>query len=83
MKRFRLSTILLLVVIVALSLALVVQERRAARREADLEFKYVVMEHVLRNPVVLQLDGNGIIQMEGDSLQALANHLPAVKWADR
>ena len=61
MKRFRLSTLLLLVVIAALSLALVVQERRAARREADLEFRYAVMEHVLRNPIVSQMEGDGIL----------------------
>ena len=37
MKRFRLSTVMLLIVIAALCLALVVQQRRAARREADLQ----------------------------------------------
>ena len=37
MRRFRLSTLLLLVVIAALSLALVVQEWRAARREAAFQ----------------------------------------------
>jgi hypothetical protein len=37
MKRFRLSTLMLLVVIAALGVALVVQHRRAARREAELE----------------------------------------------
>ncbi len=36
MKRFRLSTLKLLIVIAALCVALVVQERRAARREAEL-----------------------------------------------
>ena len=35
MKRFRLSTLLLLVVIAALCLALVVQHDRASRREKD------------------------------------------------
>jgi hypothetical protein len=35
MKRFRLSTLLLLVVIASLVLALVVQHNRAARREAE------------------------------------------------
>jgi hypothetical protein len=83
MKRFRLSTLLLLVVIAALSFALVVQERRAARREADLEFRYAVMEHVLTNPVVLQMEGNQILQLEEDSLQASANQLTAVKGEDR
>jgi hypothetical protein len=83
MKRFRLSTLLLLVVIAALSLALVVQERRAARRESNLSLRYVVMEHVLANPVVPQIKGNQILQLEGDSLQALANQLTAVKGEDR
>jgi hypothetical protein len=36
MRRFRLSTLTLLIVIAALSMALVVQHRRAARREAEL-----------------------------------------------
>jgi hypothetical protein len=83
MKRFRLSTLLLLVIIAALSVALVVQERRAARREADLQFRYVVMEHVLTNPVVPQIEGNRILQLERASLQALADELTAVKGANR
>jgi hypothetical protein len=37
MKRFRLSTLMLLIVIAALSIALVVLERRAARREEKLQ----------------------------------------------
>ena len=37
MKRVRLSTLMLLIVIAALGVALVVQQRRAARREADLQ----------------------------------------------
>jgi hypothetical protein len=37
MTRFRLSTLLLLIVIAALSIALVVQQRRATRREAELQ----------------------------------------------
>jgi hypothetical protein len=36
MKRFRLSTLLLLVVIVALSMALAIQHRQSTRREAEL-----------------------------------------------
>jgi hypothetical protein len=39
MKRFRLSTLMLLIVIAALCVALVVQQRRAARREAELQFR--------------------------------------------
>ncbi len=37
MRRFRLSTIMLLIAIAALGVALVVRERRAARREAKLQ----------------------------------------------
>lgn len=37
MKRFRLSTLMLVIVIAALSVALVVRERRAARHEAELQ----------------------------------------------
>jgi hypothetical protein len=37
--RFRLSTLMLLIVIAALSIALVVQQRRAARREAELQVR--------------------------------------------
>ena len=59
MKRFRLSTLLLLVVIAALSLALVIQERRAARREAELEFRHALMEKLR-----VQLEFQGIQQME-------------------
>jgi hypothetical protein len=59
MKRFRLSTLLLLVVIAALSLALVTQERRAAQREAELEFRLVIMEDLRVQP-----EFQGIQQME-------------------
>ena len=37
MKRFRLGTLMLLIVIAALGIGLVVQQRRAARREAELQ----------------------------------------------
>jgi hypothetical protein len=37
MKRFRLSTLMLLIVIAALAVALVAQQRRAAHREAELQ----------------------------------------------
>jgi hypothetical protein len=82
MKRFRLSTLLLLVVIAALSLALVVQERRAARREAELQFRLVITEHIRVYPVVYQTQPMEI-QMDEASLQALADQLTAVKGADR
>ena len=37
MKRFRLSTLMLLIVIAALGVGLAVREHRAARREAELQ----------------------------------------------
>jgi hypothetical protein len=37
MKRFRLSTLMLLIVIAGLCVALMVQHNRAAQREAELE----------------------------------------------
>jgi hypothetical protein len=37
MKRFRLNTLMLLTVIAALCIALVVQQQRASRREAELQ----------------------------------------------
>ncbi len=37
MRRFRLNTLMLLTLIAALSVALVVQQRQAARREAELQ----------------------------------------------
>jgi hypothetical protein len=37
MKRFRLRTLMLLIVIVGLSIALAVHQRRATRREAELQ----------------------------------------------
>jgi hypothetical protein len=37
MKRFRLSTLMLLIVIAALSIALMLQQHRASRREAELQ----------------------------------------------
>jgi hypothetical protein len=82
MKRFRLSTLVLLVVIAALSFALVVQERRAARREAELQFRIAIMEHVSLQPVVYQTHPVEI-QLDNASVQALADQFTAVKGADR
>jgi hypothetical protein len=39
MKRFRLSTLLILIVVAALSLGLLEQGRRAGRREAELRLR--------------------------------------------
>jgi hypothetical protein len=82
MRRFRLSTLLLLVVIAALSLALAVQERQAARREAELQFRLIIMEDMRVQPEfqgIQQME----IQMDRSSLQALADQLTAVRGADR
>jgi hypothetical protein len=62
MKRIRLSTLLLLIVITALCLALVVQQERASRRENQIRAelkrsqydlntarKYVADMHLIRN----------------------------------
>jgi hypothetical protein len=53
MKRFRLGTLMLLIVIVALSIALVVQHDRASRREAELQAQLGKQEAIneVRNTV--------------------------------
>ena len=82
MKRFRLSTLLLLVVIAALSLALIMQERRAARREAELQFRLVIMEHMRFQPEfqgIQQME----IQMETASwTKRLRRGIGGVVWVD-
>jgi hypothetical protein len=83
MKRFRLSTLLLLVVIAALSLALLEQERRAAQREADLRLSHALLEHILREPVIYRVEGPQVLQLGENSLQALANQFTAVKGVGR
>ena len=56
MKRFRLRTLILRIVIAALGIAVVVQQRRAARREAKLQaqlelanYKYNNIHLLLKN----------------------------------
>ena len=80
MKRFRLSTLLLLIVIAALCLALLIQERRAAGREAELQLRYALIEHLRVQPVIYQTQP---IYIEWDSSHALADQLRAVKGVDR
>ncbi len=58
MKRFRLSTLMLLIGIAALSIALVVQQRQAARREAELQADLTKLMH----PNVPIQFSNGILQ---------------------
>ncbi len=45
MKRFRLSTLMLLIMIAALGVALAVQQRRAARREAELQARLAELQN--------------------------------------
>jgi hypothetical protein len=45
MKRYRLSTVMLVVVIASLCFALVVQQNRAARREALLQAEIKLLEY--------------------------------------
>jgi uncharacterized protein HemX len=44
LKRIRLSTLMLLVVIAALGITVVVQQRRSARREAELQARIAELE---------------------------------------
>jgi hypothetical protein len=48
MRRFRMSTLMLLIVIAALGIALVVQQQRSARREA--EFRVTLRRALLLTP---------------------------------
>jgi hypothetical protein len=50
MKRMRLSTLMLLIVIAALSIALVVREWRDARQRTLLEMKQVLMNARMMEP---------------------------------
>jgi hypothetical protein len=54
MKRFRLSTLMLLIVIAALGVALVVQQRRATRREAEQRDREARPVAELENRMVVQ-----------------------------
>jgi hypothetical protein len=53
MKRFRLRTLMLLIVIAALGIAVVVQQRRAARREAELQAQLELANYKYNNIQVL------------------------------
>jgi hypothetical protein len=63
MKRIRLSTLLLVVVIAALTFALVEQRWRAARREAILEAKLAEASEVVADHYAL-----GIIHIANDKV---------------
>jgi hypothetical protein len=81
MKRFRLSTLLLLIVIAALSLALVMQERRAAQREAELQFRNAVSEH-LRDQIEIRVH-QAKIHLDDASLRALDDQIKSGNDAKR
>jgi hypothetical protein len=66
MRRFRLSTLMLLIVVAALGVALAVQQRRAARREAELQtrlnaaenrFSMLERQNLLKQWQMLSSDG--------------------------
>ena len=61
MRRIRLSTLMLLIVIAALSVALMEQRRRAARREALLEARLAEA-----NAVVAEHYAIGIMPIKGN-----------------
>jgi hypothetical protein len=46
LKRIRLSTLMLLVVIAALGITVVVQQRRSAHREAELQARIAELESI-------------------------------------
>jgi hypothetical protein len=71
MRRFRLSTLLLLVVIAALIIALVVRERRAARREAELQAEMANLQARLAQswPVFLKQRQNADINLMIKSME--------------
>jgi hypothetical protein len=75
MKRFRLSTLTLLIVIAALGIALVVQQRRAARREAEQRARAAHREAELQNRMWMQETKHMIILIEKDAdLEAARGH---------
>jgi hypothetical protein len=75
MRRFRLSTLLLLIVIAALGVALVVQQQRAARREAELRGQMSRREAEFRDRMILN-DINHIMKLHAKEaeLEAARRH---------
>jgi hypothetical protein len=54
MKRFRLSTLMLLIVIAALCTALVVQQYRASRRTVELEARLAMAQLAIAEVAVIE-----------------------------
>ena len=76
MKQFRLSTAVLLVIIAALFLGLMVQQRDMNRRHAELA---AIRVEIRRN----EKNNRVWIQMEKDRLKALADQLEISRKAGR
>jgi hypothetical protein len=73
MKRFRLSTLMLLIVIASLCVALFVQDRRAARRERELQLRMesMVWEYELNKQI--QAVSSSTVPAWGDEKKTEAN----------
>ena len=69
MKRFRLSTLMLLIVIAALCIALVVQHRRVAELETRLFVSEFAVKYLARKRAVEQDAHNSTINMKGKSIR--------------
>jgi uncharacterized protein HemX len=75
MRRFRLSTLMLLIVTASLSLAVVVQQRRAARREAELEAQIQFDQKKYNNMKLLFENEQIITKMQSIHLRRLETAL--------
>jgi hypothetical protein len=69
MKRFRLSTLMLLIVIAALCIALVVQHRRVAELETRLFVSEFAIKYLARKRTVERDAHNSTINMKGKSIR--------------
>jgi hypothetical protein len=73
MTRFRLSTLLLLIVIAALCIALVVQQHRADRREVEVK-REVLERYGLMGKAS---KGRGVAKQEADRLRSVVESAKA------
>ncbi len=76
MKRFRLSTLMLLIVIAALCVALVVRQRRATRREAEQRDREDRRVAKLENRMIVQ-EVEHLLKLNGKEaeLKAARRHI--------
>jgi hypothetical protein len=79
MKRFRLSTLLLLVVIAALCFALGAQDRRAARRDAELRAKIARLEEAEATREWIELNERRRLRYAGFSGETARSQEPISK----